>query len=235
MTYCENDCDWRRVDIHGRNYRCFRCNTTQDRGYAKMMLLKIHSADSKKAEALKALIACGPVTVYIDAGASEVVMPWELRTGIHEFKVTSKASIIIHGIRGMFEFSGGPSEVYFPWAAVSFKDALDHSCLESPIEIALYDQLPREHQGFVLKPQYEALGGKYRLDFAYIHPNGNKIAIECDGHAHHSSKEDRGRDAKRDRDLIADGWAVLHFTGSEIYKDVSGCAKEILQAIDKLH
>lgn len=43
-----------------------------------------------------------------------------------------------------------------------------------------------------------------------------KIAIECDGHEFHSSKEQKARDNKRSRLLQSDGWRVLRYSGSEI-------------------
>lgn len=66
--------------------------------------------------------------------------------------------------------------------------------------------------------------GKYRLDFAI--PN-KRIAIELDGHDFHKTKYQRTQDAQRDRWLFGEGWSVLRFTGSEIYKDLDGCIDEI--------
>ncbi|WP_161600345.1 endonuclease domain-containing protein [Pseudomonas mandelii] len=71
-------------------------------------------------------------------------------------------------------------------------------------------------------PQYQA--GRYRLDFAI--PN-KRIAIELDGHEYHKTKYQRTHDAQRDRWLFGEGWNVLRFTGSEIYKDLNGCIDEI--------
>jgi hypothetical protein len=47
----------------------------------------------------------------------------------------------------------------------------------------------------------------------------NKIAIECDGHDYHSTKPQITRDNKRTRKLIKEGWSVLRYSGSEIYKE----------------
>ncbi|MQL48790.1 DUF559 domain-containing protein [Photorhabdus khanii] len=71
-------------------------------------------------------------------------------------------------------------------------------------------------------PQYNV--GKYRIDFAI--PD-KKIAIELDGHDYHKTKYQRTYDAQRDRWLFGEGWQVLRFTGTEIYKNLDGCIDEI--------
>lgn len=79
-------------------------------------------------------------------------------------------------------------------------------------------------------PQHEVFGGRYRLDFAIMNSHFRwKLAIECDGHDFHErTKEQAQRDKARDRDLVADGWTVLRFTGSEIHKNPSDCAEQII-------
>ena len=77
--------------------------------------------------------------------------------------------------------------------------------------------------------------GRYRLDFAFYHPSGSKIAIECDGHDFHErTKEQAAHDKQRDRWLQSEGWIVLRFTGSEVYKDAHACVGEILGLMAKL-
>lgn len=90
--------------------------------------------------------------------------------------------------------------------------------IESPIELALYLRL--RYLG--VHTQYRV--GKYRLDFAF--PD-KKLAVECDGHAYHSTRDQRGRDADRDRELIAQGWTVIRFTGSQIHENPERCADEV--------
>lgn len=63
----------------------------------------------------------------------------------------------------------------------------------------------------------------YLLDFAHLE---SMVAIEVDGHEYHKTKEQRARDAKRDRHLAKCGWTVIRFTGSEVYEDSAKCAKE---------
>lgn len=75
--------------------------------------------------------------------------------------------------------------------------------------------------------QREAAKGAYRLDFAVITPK-QKLAIELDGHEFHErTKEQAARDKSRDRALVADGWKVLRFTGSEVWRDVGACISEL--------
>lgn len=94
---------------------------------------------------------------------------------------------------------------------------------------------------FEITPQQTFMGssGKvYRTDF-FINAfasgaNGQDgilsvpVAVECDGHDfHEKTKEQAIRDKKRDRDFIAAGVPVLHFTGREIWRDPSRCVGEI--------
>jgi very-short-patch-repair endonuclease len=64
----------------------------------------------------------------------------------------------------------------------------------------------------------------YRLDFAFTDV---RLAVEIDGHAYHSSKEDRAKDNDRDRNLLALGWHTLRFTGSQIWADSLNCAGKV--------
>jgi very-short-patch-repair endonuclease len=70
--------------------------------------------------------------------------------------------------------------------------------------------------------------GAYRVDFAI--PD-YRVAIELDGHEFHSSKEQRTKDAKRERDLEMMGWRVIRFTGTEIHHNVDACVDETLRLI----
>ena len=74
----------------------------------------------------------------------------------------------------------------------------------------------------------------YRVDFylEYTKGEGKKIIIECDGHEfHEKTKEQAAKDKKRDRDFVKNGYTVLHFTGSEIYKDAFKCVDEVFEAL----
>lgn len=122
---------------------------------------------------------------------------------------------------------------------------------DSPIERMLFVQLRRCMEMSSLQSYWDVFeittqykieideNTKYRLDFYVIFNDmRNKIkrefAIECDGHDfHEKTKEQAKRDKRRDRDLLAKGITVIRFTGSEIYNDAFGCAREAVRTIEK--
>lgn len=54
------------------------------------------------------------------------------------------------------------------------------------------------------------------------------VIVECDGHEFHErTAEQATRDRRRDRAMAADGYAVLRFTGRELFKDADACAEEV--------
>lgn len=73
-------------------------------------------------------------------------------------------------------------------------------------------------------PQFEIR--EYRIDFAFVlkkfHDNEwhkiSKYAIECDGFDYHHTKEQIANDNRRLRDLTTEGFTVVKFSGSDIYK-----------------
>lgn len=112
-------------------------------------------------------------------------------------------------------------------ATFLFVQALGHALCESPVERSFWDAIIRRSLGRELPiPQY-ALNG-YRLDFSWPGP---RIAVEIDGHDYHKTKEQRSRDAKRDRELTKLGWTTLRFTGSDVYKNADAVADEVLQIL----
>ncbi|MBE7468265.1 MAG: hypothetical protein DPW09_34290 [Anaerolineae bacterium] len=72
---------------------------------------------------------------------------------------------------------------------------------------------------------------KYRVDF-YL--SDKRVIIELDGHDGHKSKEDRTRDAKRERYLERKGYRVIRFTGSEIYKNARQCVQEVVDFLNSM-
>lgn len=78
--------------------------------------------------------------------------------------------------------------------------------------------------------------GKYRTDFA-IHltaESGGKalsewFAVECDGYQfHHQTREQVTRDKVREREIIAAGFKVLRFSGTELHRDLPNAIAEIM-------
>jgi very-short-patch-repair endonuclease len=98
--------------------------------------------------------------------------------------------------------------------------------IKSPIEEKFFREARR--QGINLEPQFEVLAGghNYRIDFAI---SSRKLAIELDGHEYHKTKEQRTDDAKRERALQKVGWAVIRFTGTEVFSDVYKCVSDVLE------
>lgn len=91
---------------------------------------------------------------------------------------------------------------------------------ESPIERRLYNVLV--NNDYYVQTQVQC--GKYRIDLALP---AERIAIECDGKAYHSSPSQKAHDRKKNAYLKQQGWKVLRFTGKRIYKDPKGILKRI--------
>lgn len=68
--------------------------------------------------------------------------------------------------------------------------------------------------------------GPYRVDFV-LEAFGVEVVIEVDGHDfHEKTKEQAAKDKRRDRYLVANGYTVIHFTGSEVWANPFRCAEE---------
>lgn len=87
--------------------------------------------------------------------------------------------------------------------------------------------------GLHVSSQYKI--GKYRVDFliqSMDGPQPNQVVVELDGHAFHDKdKNQRAYEKARDRFLVANGYRVLHFTGSEVVADPYKVAHEALDII----
>ena len=71
----------------------------------------------------------------------------------------------------------------------------------------------------------------YIADFCIATYFGKNILVEIDGHDTHKSKEQRYKDAVRERFLIKEGFLIIRFTGSEIYVNARECVKETLEIV----
>jgi len=120
----------------------------------------------------------------------------------------------------------------FVWYEGSPMEALHSMLLKygflfgSPLEKAFWEEAHTALPS--LTPQFPV--GKYYADFAI---REKKIAVEIDGQDFHSSKEQRTRDASRDRFFIEQGWTVLRFTGTEIFKDVKRCVQQVVSIAER--
>lgn len=124
--------------------------------------------------------------------------------------------------------------------------------MESPIEAMFWAWFsaaaslePEDVYLFRLTPQHTVTlgnGKTYRFDFVVefgpqdtrvrSHDRGipePKVAIELDGHDFHErTKEQVAHRNERDRDAQADGWTILHFSGTELHRDPLKCAVAVL-------
>lgn len=104
---------------------------------------------------------------------------------------------------------------------------------ESPVERSFFGAMncaegtivKAETLGWVFHTQY--VEAPYRLDFAFTHPDGQKLCVEVDGFEFHSSKGALMRDRQRDRDLHLRGWRVVRFAGIEVYRRSVVCSNEV--------
>ncbi|MBP2638845.1 MAG: hypothetical protein H6Q72_4752 [Firmicutes bacterium] len=126
--------------------------------------------------------------------------------------------------------------------------SLIESC-ESPIEkilvtglFAFMDdiELVVENGAIWRIPQavIKCCGKVYRADLLLgfsIKGKEYSLIIECDGHNfHEKTKKQAQHDKERDRNLTVDGYVVMHFTGSEIWKNPVRCGEKIFEYIYSL-
>ena len=98
--------------------------------------------------------------------------------------------------------------------------------------LSLWLDGPKPKAATVIRPQHHI--GLHRIDFAVFINSWNdreiRLAIECDGHEfHEKTKEQAARDKSRDRVLQTEGWRVLRFTGSEIWRRPMECAEQVFE------
>lgn len=103
-------------------------------------------------------------------------------------------------------------------------------------------RMDRVYHLLSIQPQESV--AKYRVDFmvrlysrVFLLRDGKEetklidrsVIVECDGHDFHErTKEQASHDKRRDRFLQGSGFNILHFTGSDIWKDVFACAGEVV-------
>jgi very-short-patch-repair endonuclease len=71
-------------------------------------------------------------------------------------------------------------------------------------------------------------GTSYRLDLAF---DEERVALELDGYAFHSTRRQRERDMQRDAALAAIGWLTVRFSHERLHNDVAGCRRDALAAL----
>lgn len=86
--------------------------------------------------------------------------------------------------------------------------------MQSPsVLLTRMSRLLRRHRLPQPEAEYEVLGGRYRVDFAW--PEA-RLAVEVDGYATHSSVHAFQENRARQNDLVAAGWTVLRFTWADV-------------------
>lgn len=86
---------------------------------------------------------------------------------------------------------------------------------------------------FMLYAQRDVAG--HRVDFAlestdveYGEPGFWGVAVEVDGHEfHEKTKAQASTDRERDRDVQREGYRILRYTGSDIYKSPASAVREV--------
>lgn len=89
-------------------------------------------------------------------------------------------------------------------------------------------------EDFELEPQHpvHTRTGQVRVDLlarGKVDGFTVNLAVECDGHTYHKTKEQAARDRQRDRDLRLEGYDVVRFAATEIMDDPEECALEVFR------
>jgi very-short-patch-repair endonuclease len=100
----------------------------------------------------------------------------------------------------------------------------------TPIEVPFYKALRETGLVFAVQPWIQGVESRFRLDFLVFY-DGGMVAVELDGHESHKSKEQRLRDARRDRWFEARKVRTLRWTGSEVHASPQECVRELLEIV----
>jgi len=114
-----------------------------------------------------------------------------------------------------------------PSTLAEFEASID--VLRPPSGLVAHTE-PPPIRGIWLYPQITI--GDYRVDFllrSTLHGKSSHLIVECDGHDfHEKTKEQAARDKARDRYLVSQGYRVIRYAGSEIYRDAAQVAYEAI-------
>lgn len=85
-------------------------------------------------------------------------------------------------------------------------------------------------QGYYVYPQIVI--GEYRVDFYVVGvfaAGTSAVVVELDGHDfHEKTREQVARDKARDRYLVMQGYQLLRYSGSEVYRDPLAVAWQVM-------
>ena len=89
----------------------------------------------------------------------------------------------------------------------------------------------------ILSTEIQPQVGRYRADFIvsiFGNKDYNKYVIECDGHDFHEKTKEQARyDKQRERFFVQEGYRVLRYSGSEIYRDFGKIEEELFSIFEK--
>jgi Protein of unknown function (DUF559) len=100
----------------------------------------------------------------------------------------------------------------------------------TPIEVPFYDALRDTGAIFAVQPWVQGVETRFRPDFMVFY-DGGIVVVELDGHESHKSREQRTRDARRQRWFEGRGIKVLRWTGSEVHANAQECVRELLEIV----
>ncbi|WP_217915421.1 endonuclease domain-containing protein [Miltoncostaea marina] len=100
----------------------------------------------------------------------------------------------------------------------------------TPIEVPIYEALLETGLTFSVQPFIQGTDRRYRPDFLVFY-GGSAVAVELDGHDAHKTKEQRSKDAERDRWLNARGIRTLRWTGSDVHRNPQACVRELMDIV----
>jgi len=94
----------------------------------------------------------------------------------------------------------------------------------------------KDGRRWFIEPQVTLLGA--RVDFligVYPKVDGQFVIVECDGHDFHErTPKQAARDRSRDRAFQAAGYKIFRFTGTEIHRKPSECARDVVKELLKM-
>ncbi len=100
----------------------------------------------------------------------------------------------------------------------------------TPIEVPFYREMKKTDLVFAVQPWVEGPDRRYRPDFI-VYWRGRGIVVELDGHEGHKTKDQRSKDAQRERWFKQKGLSTIRWTGSDVHRDAAACVGELLTTL----
>ena len=130
-------------------------------------------------------------------------------------------------VKRLTPYCGSPIELMLACYVDSIVRGMD-----ATLTIALTDEDVESAPQFYLRPQHQI--GAHRVDFLIGRAGKQPIIVECDGREfHHSTRSQIERDRARDADLLAKGFRVIRYPGTEIHNNPWRVVTEIVVEVDR--